>query len=91
MPNMHGTVIALVLMPWLAVNGEPLENCVDERWSDLQIPPNTPDCVPYDGSKIPDCQYFLNNHTSFFHVHEHGKSWLCICLRVNSTTRWFDM
>ena len=88
---MDVTVIALVLMLGLAVNGAPLENCVDERWSQDQIPPNNPHCVEYDGSKIPDCQYFLNNHTSFFHVHENGKLCLHICLIVESTTRCFHM
>jgi len=36
-------------------------------------------CRPYDGSLVPNCQYFLNNVTSYYHVHEYdcSKFWEC--------------
>jgi len=39
----------------------------------------SPGCEEYDGSLVPDCNYFLNNLTSYFHVHEYdcGKFWEC--------------
>ena len=33
----------------------------------------SPGCEEYDGSLVPDCNYFLNNLTSYFHVHEYGR------------------
>merc|ERR1711976_1045641 len=39
----------------------------------------SPGCEEYDGSLVPDCNYFLNNLTSYFHVHEYdcGMFWEC--------------
>ena len=48
--------------------------CQKEVWlpSNSTLPP-AEDCQPYDGSLIPNCQYFLNNATSYYHVHEYGE------------------
>ena len=36
------------------------------------IGPGPDECLPYEGSLIPDCQYFLNNKTSYYHIHEYS-------------------
>lgn len=54
--------------------------CQKEVWlpvnSTLHMDDN---CELYDGSLIPNCQYFLNNVTSYYHVHEYdcSKFWEC--------------
>merc|ERR1719323_1895294 len=54
--------------------------CQKEVWHPADSnPPYNQDCEPYDGSLILDCDYFLNNYTSYFHVHEYdcSKFWEC--------------
>ena len=42
-------------------------------WKPADEPAITDDgCEPYDGSLVPDCEYFLNNYTSYYHTHEYG-------------------
>jgi len=54
--------------------------CGEERWlpEGTEYPDN-PNCALYDGSLIPDCSWFLNDRTSYFHLHENdcGKFWEC--------------
>jgi len=64
----------------LSVSCEPLETCIESRWAQPQPdPPSNSECLAYDGSLIPDCLFFLNNYTSFYHVHEYNCSrfWEC--------------
>ena len=53
------------------------ENCDEEKWlpeGSEYTGPGPDECVPYDGSLIPDCGEFItNNVTSYFHVHEYSK------------------
>ena len=66
--------------------------CQKEVWlpSNSTLPPSD-ECQPYDGSLIPNCQYFLNNVTSYYHVHEYGEienmmDWLfsvCLLMVIN--------
>ena len=49
--------------------------CDESRW----LPEGTEyvgcaEGVEYDGSLIPDCKWFLNNVTSYYHIHEYGRS-----------------
>ena len=48
--------------------------CQKEVWlpSNSTLSPDE-NCRPYDGSLIPNCKYFLNNVTSYYHVHEYGE------------------
>ena len=51
--------------------------CQKEVWHPADSnPPYNHECMEYDGSLIPDCDYFLNNYTSYYHVHEYGKRYL---------------
>ena len=48
--------------------------CQEEVWLPTNsTPPMDDNCRPYDGSLVPNCQYFLNNVTSYYHVHEYGE------------------
>merc|ERR1712110_985856 len=54
--------------------------CQKEVWKPADEPAITDDgCEPYDGSLVPDCEYFLNNYTSYYHTHEYDCSlfWEC--------------
>lgn len=54
--------------------------CQEEVWLPTNsTPPMDDNCRPYDGSLVPNCQYFLNNVTSYYHVHEYdcSKFWEC--------------
>ena len=47
--------------------------CQKEVWKPADEKPIIDDgCEPYDGSLIPNCEYFLNNYTSYYHTHEYG-------------------
>ena len=48
-------------------------------WQPADEPPiYNQECEVYDGSLIPDCDYFLNNYTSYYHVHEYSETcWHC--------------
>ena len=49
--------------------------CQKEVWlPSNSTPPLDPNCEAYDGSLVPNCKYFLNNVTSYYHVHEYGES-----------------
>ena len=71
--------------------------CQKEVWlpSNSTLPP-ADNCRPYDGSLIPNCQYFLNNVTSYYHVHEYGEiklivmAWLLSVLFVNDNQYCFQ-
>ena len=44
-------------------------------WQPADEPPiYNQECEVYDGSLIPDCDYFLNNYTSYYHVHEYSET-----------------
>ena len=65
--------------------------CQKEVW----LPSNSTltadeNCRPYDGSLIPNCQYFLNNVTSYYHVHEYGETQVimdCLLMVTNILSR----
>ena len=65
--------------------------CQKEVW----LPSNSTlaadeNCRPYDGSLIPNCQYFLNNVTSYYHVHEYGETQVimdCLLMITNILSR----
>ena len=61
----------VVLYVLLAVSD--CQECGEESWlSPGSSPPLNPDCG-YDGSLVPDCQHFLTNLTSYYHVHQYGQ------------------
>ena len=68
--NVIGIVFALIFGCAVAA---PLETCEETSWLPPGSNPGSGDCVQYDGSLVPNCAYFLNNHTSYYHVHEYGK------------------
>ena len=43
-----------------------------EVWRPADEEPVIDEECQYDGSLIPDCDYFLNNYTSYYHSHEYG-------------------
>merc|ERR1711976_574120 len=56
-------------------------NCDIQGWMEPgYVPPENPDCHPFDGSLVPDCgKYLVNNVTSYYHIHEYNCSrfWEC--------------
>ena len=60
--------------------------CQKEVWlpSNSTLSPDE-NCRPYDGSLIPNCQYFLNNVTSYYHVHEYGEIQMMDCWFVSQS------
>jgi len=61
---------------------EVITNCLETQW----LPDNTVynpgnDCQPWDGSKIPNCSYFVHpgHEQPYYHVHEYdcSKFWEC--------------
>jgi len=74
--NVIGIVFALIFGCAVAA---PLETCDETSWLPPGSNPGSGDCVQYDGSLVPNCAYFLNNHTSYYHVHEYdcNKFWEC--------------
>ena len=67
--------VTIVLAAGIGVAAAKEENCDAQHWlpegSDYT---GSDECVPYDGSLIPDCGEFLvNNVTSYYHVHEFSK------------------
>jgi len=81
MVNFKWTIVflALFISSCMAIE----ENCDEEKWlpeGSEYTGPGPDECVPYDGSLIPDCGEFItNNVTSYFHVHEYNCSrfWEC--------------
>ena len=63
-------------------------------WQPADEPPiYNQECEVYDGSLIPDCDYFLNNYTSYYHVHEYSETcWHCrgtlICKPSDCSKFW---
>merc|ERR1712110_841857 len=47
-------------------------NCDIQGWLEPgYVPPENPNCHPFDGSLVPDCgKYLVNNVTSYYHIHE---------------------
>ena len=69
----YGIGFVSMLLIGLA-SAEPLKNCDESKWLPVgSEPPHQVECVKYDGSLIPDCDFFHNNHSSYFHVHEYSK------------------
>jgi len=72
--------IVVIFQIIFQVYGQDFLVCQKEVWLPADEPPHVSDgCEPYDGSLVPDCKYFLNNYTSYFHVHEYdcGYFWEC--------------
>jgi len=81
MPSVSMNTIAIIMSLLIClVMTEPLENCKEKFLSaDESADPGLPECLPYDGSLLPNCMYFLNNYTSYYHLHEYNCSrfWEC--------------
>lgn len=73
--------VAIVLAASIGFAAAQQENCDQEKWlPEGSEYTGSDECVPYDGSLIPDCEEFLqNDKTSYFHVHEYNCSrfWEC--------------